>query len=88
MLFKCANCHLIENTATSNYHLRFPGDPELCAECDPLIGKHHKRFTKKNCEGYYIDDSGYARSPTEILTLPRHIKIVGRYKQDGSIEEV
>lgn len=88
MLFKCDECHLIENTGTSNYKLREAGDPKLCAECDPSIGKHHNRFTKNKCDDYYIDNSGYARSSKEILTLPSFVKIVGKYNPDGTIEAV
>lgn len=37
-LFICDNCGNIENTATSFYNVRKPGEVALCYPCDPKGG--------------------------------------------------
>lgn len=47
-LYECSNCHAVDNTALTNFwadHIG-EGQPALCSECDPGIGKWHGRFPK------------------------------------------
>lgn len=50
-IFKCDKCGCAENTAVSGYWHKADGEPKLCSECDPKIGKWHGRFPKKSAEG-------------------------------------
>lgn len=50
-VFVCDNCGCLENTALSNFWGRTKGEPALCSECDPFIGKWHNRFEKKKWNG-------------------------------------
>jgi hypothetical protein len=56
-LFECSKCHCYENTALSNWAVRYLHAPKnaagvkvvqppLCSECDPEIGKWHDEFPK------------------------------------------
>ena len=46
-IFKCDKCGCAENTALSRFWARNKNDPKLCSECDPKIGKWHRRFPKR-----------------------------------------
>jgi hypothetical protein len=50
----------VENTALSGYWYRGEG-PALCSECDPKIGKWHKKFKKQNYKeaGYKENMDGF-----------------------------
>lgn len=43
-LFVCSECKIIENTALCGYWWE---DNKLCSQCDPKIGKWHKRFPRE-----------------------------------------
>lgn len=46
--FKCSECGCKENTSCSNFRFFVNKDkPALCSECDPAIGKWHRRFKKE-----------------------------------------
>ena len=48
VLFECADCHCIENTALCNANTdRFKKKDLICSECDPLLGKWHEKFIKR-----------------------------------------
>ena len=49
--FVCEKCGCLENTAPSHYWVREEGQPALCSECDPEIGKWHGWFPKKKYTG-------------------------------------
>ena len=46
-IFKCEKCGCAENTALCRYNVRKEGEPALCSECDPKIGKWHNCFKKR-----------------------------------------
>jgi hypothetical protein len=50
-VFVCDQCDCLENTACSGYWFRKKGDPALCSECDPQIGKWHGIFPKRKWDG-------------------------------------
>lgn len=85
MLFKCDKCHHIENTACCNYKLREEGDPKLCAECDPAIGKHHNRFIKHKCIGYHLGSDGHAYQVASLL--PPGVILIGAYTKGGEVTD-
>ena len=53
-LFECRQCHCVENSALSNFAVRFylKKLPPLCSECDPDIGQWHGKFHKLTLEEY------------------------------------
>lgn len=47
-LFRCSRCQCAENTALGDYWVKAgSGQPVLCSECSPLIGKWHDRFPRE-----------------------------------------
>lgn len=78
-LFKCTECHCVENTALGDYWTAKFGKsprPVKCSEC--CDGKWHGKFTKQSANGYYVDVQGFLWSADEIAAgrLPAHAKIV------------
>lgn len=60
-LFRCEECGCFENTALSNWAMRFFGKtpdgvvpPALCSECDPGIGKWHGEWPKQSADGMFV----------------------------------
>lgn len=53
-LFECTKCHVIDNTALSNFWHDVIGDgkPALCSECDPAIGRWHGSFPRRSFDEY------------------------------------
>ena len=53
-LFECSKCHVVDNTALTNFWFESLRDrkPALCSECDPLIGKWHGEFPRRSMEEY------------------------------------
>lgn len=47
-LFECTVCHIVDNTAVTNFwwDVQHDGKPALCSQCDPQIGKWHDRFPR------------------------------------------
>ena len=65
-LFKCEKCGCVENTATSNYWTAdLEGQPKLCSECDPEIGKWHGQFSKDSATGWKLGSDGFLYSEEE-----------------------
>jgi hypothetical protein len=81
----------MENTALSNYWVRKVVNgkktPPLCTECDPEIGKWHGSFSKRPATGSLLGDDGFLYADENVVQLPVHIKIVGRLKEDGSVDK-
>ena len=50
-VFVCDSCGCLENTACSLYWSKQRGEPALCSECDPDIGRWHGRFPKRAWDG-------------------------------------
>ena len=46
-VFLCSRCKIMENTAASHYWIRKEGEPPLCTQCDPAIGKWHNMFERR-----------------------------------------
>lgn len=67
-LFQCNKCGCVENTATSMYNCREPGQPPLCSECDPEIGKWHNCFPKESAKGWILCNDGFLYSKEQIDT--------------------
>jgi hypothetical protein len=53
-LFRCTECGVVENTATSHFWSSYPEGPRLCSQCDPDIGKWHGFFDRTDA-----DEAGY-----------------------------
>lgn len=64
-LFRCERCGCVENTAVCHYWTRKEGEPALCTECDPEIGKWHGRFPKRPADDLVDDGKGFLISPEE-----------------------
>lgn len=68
-VFKCSQCGVMENTATSNYVMRtmIGKKPPLCSQCDPAIGRWHGRFERKKPKdkGLVIGPDGYVYHPED-----------------------
>ena len=65
-LFKCTECGVVENTATSGYWFRRGATP-LCSQCDPNIGKWHGIFPRQDA-----DEAGYVQVPNSFyIQLPQ-----------------
>lgn len=79
-LFRCDKCGVVDNTALGTYWARKSrGEPPLCNECEPDIGKWHDEFLKRSAEGMLIDQNGHLWSRDEVDAgrLPKHYRIVG-----------
>jgi hypothetical protein len=79
-LFMCRQCGCIENTACCHYWGdTADGDPPVCSECDPYIGKWHNRFPKRSAVGMLVDQSGnlWSKAQVDGGMLPAHYTIVG-----------
>lgn len=48
-LLICSKCGCVDNTAVTRYwtDCMMDGNPPLCSECDPQIGKWHGLFAKE-----------------------------------------
>jgi hypothetical protein len=89
-LFRCTECGCVENTACSHYAVRERGEPALCSECDPAIGKWHGLFEKGSAEGYLVGNDGFLYSKEELdgghldwRKKHQGFKIVGEVTADG-----
>ena len=53
-LFECSQCHVVDNTALTEFwwEVMREGNPALCSQCDPSIGKWHDHFPRTNIQDY------------------------------------
>lgn len=53
-LFECTKCHVVDNTALTNFWMTLlpDGGPALCSECDLEIGKWHGQFPRTPAAEY------------------------------------
>lgn len=64
-IFKCDKCNCVDNTAVTYYNIRKNGEPALCSECDPKIGKWHGIFSKESAVGLLLGSDGFLYSQEE-----------------------
>lgn len=77
-VFRCEQCGVMENTASSNYWSRrhrtaddgssLPSLPALCSKCDPEIGGWHGMFKRQSAKGMILCSDGFLVSPEEVET--------------------
>jgi hypothetical protein len=80
-LFKCSQCGCVENTALSNWAIRFlykredgSALPPLCSACDPAIGKWHGEFPQRPWDAEAEQNSGMPKGwadPASLEDQPR-----------------
>ena len=99
-MYRCQQCGCAENTALGFYWLTdresYPEEyrrKRLCSEHGPThyasgvptkFGKWHGDFEQKPATGYLVTDHGFIWKTAEFI--PIHEQILGRYREDGTIE--
>lgn len=71
-IFRCDSCRSIENTAACRYWTRLmmePKPPMLCSACDPMIGKWHGIFERRQDETLIELSDGFLYHPEEVKQL-------------------
>lgn len=65
-LFVCSGCGCVENTALSNWAVRFLDkgadgsvSPPRCSACDPEIGRWHGEFKRRSAVGWVLGKDGH-----------------------------
>lgn len=69
-LFRCEECGVVENTATSHYWFREQqaDSRALCSQCDPEIGRWHGIFERVDADAAgYVPRAG----DSPFIELPR-----------------
>lgn len=94
-IFKCDECHCVENTALCDYWSRNYGDGNgraLCSGCDPEIGELHVSFGRRDSAGMLVGDDGFLYPLSQVKSKEyynrRGIKIVGVVMRDHTIVQV
>lgn len=61
-LFRCSQCGVVDNTAMGTYWMAVfkkpSGEPPLCTECDPTIGKWHGAFPRSHADEEFVGGDG------------------------------
>ena len=78
-LFKCSECGCVENTATSDFWLKFAKKDKrpLCSKCDPDIGVWHGRFPQRPAKGMLVSVRNFL-----YCEPPGHDRIIGTLEGD------